>query len=85
MDFGEKRRRHLSVAMRKSRGHGQAARLDSPPGTAALLGAYHAAHFALIHVNTPVTARRVQRDQADSRRLPSFVFTGDGFPIASYP
>jgi hypothetical protein len=37
------------------------------------------------HVNTPVTARRVQRDQADSQRRPSFVFTGDGFPIASYP
>ena len=65
-------------------GQNQAAGLDSQPGTAALLGAYHAARFALIHVNTP-GSRGAQPDQAGSQRRPSFVFTGDGFPIASYP
>jgi hypothetical protein len=74
--------------MRKSHGHGQAARLDSQPGTAALLGAYHAAHFALIHVNTPVTARRVQPDQAGpsaDRRLSSQVMASPSPAIPNAP
>lgn len=89
MDFGEKRRRHLSVAMRKSHSHGQAAGLDSQPGTAALLGAYHAARFALIHVNTRlrlVESSGIRLIPSAGRRLSSQVMASPppGIPDAPW-
>ena len=60
----------------------------SQPGTAALLGAYHAARFALIRVNTPVPGRRVQPDQAGpsaGRRLSSQVMASPSPAIPDAP